>query len=172
MVECLDPFSHRLLQLLDVADSSREMRVIDPGEDLKDVDATVRAVAAGSVRSERGHQLDPELRWRKGDETLELRPDGPLHFNSTDALLMAAEAGAGITCVLDIFVNRRIAEGTLVQLYPEWTTAVKTFYVVMPKSRVGSAKVKAFVDFLFEVFDAHRRPSGRRAVGIKAIGKR
>ena len=109
---------------------------------------------------------------RKGEETLELRPDGPLHFNSTDALLMAAESGVGVTCVLDVFVNRRLAEGTLVQLYPDWTTAVKTFYVVMPKSRVGSAKVKAFVDFLFEVFDAHRRPSARRAIGVKAIGKR
>ncbi|HYF16294.1 MAG TPA: LysR family transcriptional regulator [Ramlibacter sp.] len=108
----------------------------------------------------------------KGQEALEIRPDGPLHFNSTDALLMAAEAGVGVTCVLDVFVNRRIAEGKLVHVYGEWDATSKNFYVVMAKSRVGSAKVKAFTDFLFEVFDAQRRPSGRQAIGVKALGTR
>jgi LysR family transcriptional regulator, regulator for bpeEF and oprC len=109
---------------------------------------------------------------RKGDEELEIRPDGPLHFNSTDALLIAAEAGVGLTCVLDVFANARLAEGKLVQVYPEWQTTTKNFYVVMAKSRVGSAKVKAFTDFLFEVFDSQRRPSGRQAIGVKALGTR
>jgi LysR family transcriptional regulator for bpeEF and oprC len=107
---------------------------------------------------------------KKGDEAIEIRPDGPLHFNSSDALLMAANRGVGVTCVLDVFVNSQLADGTLVQVYPEWTTAVKTFYVVMAKSRVGSAKVKAFTDFLFEVFDSQRRPSGRHAVGVRTLG--
>lgn len=107
-----------------------------------------------------------------GEDTVEVRPEGPLHFNSSDALLMAAAAGVGVACVLDVFANRYLADGALVQAYPEWETALKTFYVVMPKSRVGSAKVKAFTDFLFEVFNAQRRPSARQAVGVKALGKR
>lgn len=111
-------------------------------------------------------------RLKKGDDELELRPDGPLHFNSSDAVLMAAKAGVGVTCTLDVFANRYLAEGSLVQVYPDWETSLKTFYVVMPKSRVGSAKVKAFIDFLFEVFDAQKRPSSRQAVGVKALGKR
>lgn len=109
---------------------------------------------------------------KKGEDTLEIRPDGALHFNSSDAVLMAAKAGVGVTCVLDVFANRYLAEGSLVQVYADWETVVKTFFVVMPKSRVGSAKVKAFTDFLFEVFDAQRRPSGRQAIGVKALGKR
>jgi LysR family transcriptional regulator for bpeEF and oprC len=109
---------------------------------------------------------------KKGEDALEIRPDGALHFNSSDAVLMAAKAGVGVTCVLDVFANRYLAEGSLVQVYPDWETVVKTFFVVMPKSRVGSAKVKAFTDFLFEVFDAQRRPSGRQAIGVKALGKR
>ncbi|RYZ00943.1 MAG: LysR family transcriptional regulator [Comamonadaceae bacterium] len=109
---------------------------------------------------------------RKDDETVEIAPDGPLHFNSSDALLMATRQGVGLTCVLDVFVNAHLADGSLVQVYPEWTTPVKTFFVVMAQSRVGSAKVKAFVDFLFEMFDAQRRPSGHTAVGVKAFGRR
>lgn len=107
---------------------------------------------------------------KKGEEEVEIRPDGPLHFNSSDALLMAAQRGAGVTCVLDVFVNSQLADGALVQVYPEWTTPMKTFYVVMAKSRVGSAKVKAFTDFLFEVFDSQRRPSGHGVVGVRALG--
>lgn len=113
-------------------------------------------------------------RWllQKDGEEVEIQPDGPLHFNSSDALLMAAQQGVGLACVLDVFVNRYLANGSLVQVYPEWNTPVKMFYVVMAQSRVGSAKVKAFTDFLFEVFDAQRRPSARTVVGVKALGKR
>jgi LysR family transcriptional regulator for bpeEF and oprC len=107
---------------------------------------------------------------KKDEEHVEIRPEGPLHFNSSDALLMAAQQGAGVTCVLDIFVNKQLADGRLVQVYPDWTTTVKTFYVAMAKSRVGSAKVKAFTDFLFEVFDSQRRPSGHEVVGVRTLG--
>jgi LysR family transcriptional regulator for bpeEF and oprC len=113
-------------------------------------------------------------RWQlhRDGERIEIQPEGPLHFNSSDALRMATQQGVGVSCLLDVFVNPHLADGSLVQVYPEWTTPVKTFYVVTPKSRVGSAKVKAFTDFLFEVFDTQRRPSARAVVGVKALGKR
>jgi len=109
---------------------------------------------------------------KRDEEEIEIRPNGPMHFNSSDELVAAVQHGDGVTCVLDVFVNRQIAEGTLVQVYPEWTTTVRTFYVVMAKSRVGSAKVKAFTDFLFKVFDSQRRPSGRDVVGVRSLGTR
>ncbi|WP_232080850.1 LysR family transcriptional regulator [Variovorax sp. SRS16] len=107
-------------------------------------------------------------RLRKDAQDIEIRPEGPLHFNSSDALVMATQQGAGVSYVLDVFVNGSLAEGTLVQVYPEWTTGMRTFHVVMAKSRVGSAKVKAFTDFLFEVFDAQRRPSANAVIGVRA----
>jgi len=109
---------------------------------------------------------------KNGDEKVEIRPEGPLHFNSSDALRMAAQSGVGVTCLLDLFVNSQLADGSLVQVYPEWTNEFKTFYVVMPKSRVGSAKVKAFTDFLFEVFDSQRRPSSPRVIGVRSLSTR
>jgi LysR family transcriptional regulator for bpeEF and oprC len=108
----------------------------------------------------------------RGKERVDIQPEGPLHFNSSDALRVAAERGSGLACLLDVFVNSQIADGTLVQVYPEWTTEVKTFYVVMAKSRVGSAKVKAFTDFLFDVFASQRRPRGHDMVNVRPIGKR
>ncbi len=132
-------------------------------------------------------QLDPRLclgilpeerhhpnTWRltNADEKLELRPQGPLHFNSSDAVLMAAEGGVGLACTLDLFVNRKLDAGSLVQVYPEWQMPKKTFFLVTPKTRANSVKVRAFIEFLFEVIDQERRPSTQTPVAVKALGKR
>jgi LysR family transcriptional regulator for bpeEF and oprC len=124
----------------------------------------------GVLPEERHHPNAWKL--QRGEESLDLKPEGPLHFNSSDALLAATEAGVGVACVLDIFVNRRLNAGALVRAYPDWALPMKTFYLVTPKSRASSAKVRAFTDFLFEVLDSERRPSARQPIGVKAIGQR
>jgi LysR family transcriptional regulator, regulator for bpeEF and oprC len=124
----------------------------------------------GILPEERRHPNHWHL--QRGEEKIELKPEGTLHFNSSDALLIAAQRGVGLACVLDIFANRHLDAGTLVRVYPEWTLPLKTFYLVTAKARANSAKVRAFTDFLFEVLDSERRPSSRRAVAVKALGKR
>lgn len=105
-------------------------------------------------------------------EQLAIAPRGALMFNSSDALLHAARQGAGLIHVLDLFANRLLAAGELVQVYADWTTQAKTFYSVSTKARAGSAKVRAFNEFLGELIDAERRPSAARSVAVKALGKR
>jgi LysR family transcriptional regulator, regulator for bpeEF and oprC len=124
----------------------------------------------GVLPEERRHAAG----WRleRGDERIEIEPAGPLHFNSSDALLMSAASGAGVTCVLDIFANRYIDAGSLVPVYTDWTLPLKTFYLVTVKARANSAKVRAFTEFLFEVLDSERRPSSRQPVAVKARGQR
>lgn len=124
----------------------------------------------GVLPEERQHPAG----WRleRDGAAVEVQPQGPLHFNSSDALLMAAESGSGLACVLDIFANRRLDAGTLVPVYTDWKLPLKTFYLVTAKARANSAKVRAFTEFLFEVMDSERRPSSRRAVAVKAIGRR
>lgn len=124
----------------------------------------------GILPEERRHPNPWTL--EKDGDTLQVRPSGPVHFNSSDAVLIAAESGAGVACVLDVFANRRLDSGALVQVYADWSTTMKTFYLVTAKARAGSAKVRAFTDFLLEVFDTHRRPSSRRVIAVKALGKR
>lgn len=124
----------------------------------------------GGLRNDRRSILPWAL--QKGDEEFEIRPEGPLHFNSNDDMLEAAQAGVGVTCVLDLLASRYFSEGTLVPVCPEWTTAVETLYVVIPKSRVGSAKVKAFTDFLFEVVGELYSPNTHQRIAFKPSGKR
>lgn len=107
-----------------------------------------------------------------GDERVDLRPQGPLHFNSSDAVLSAAEGGVGLACTLDIFANRKLDSGSLVQVFPQWQLPKKTFFLVTPKTRVNSVKVRAFTEFLFEVLDWERRPNARALIAVKALGQR
>lgn len=121
----------------------------------------------------------PEERWHpgawtleRGDEKVVIQPAGPLHFNNSNALLAAAEGGAGLACVLEIFADRHLEAGSLVKAYPDWTLPVQTFYMVTTKGRANSAKVRAFADFLMEVLGSDEHLASGRAVPVKAIGKR
>ena len=108
----------------------------------------------------------------RGEEKLLLQPQGRLHFNSNDALLLAARQGAGVIHVLDIFANRALQQGELVAVFPEWQTRRRTFYAVTTREKNDSAKVRAFTDFLTEVIDSERRPSASRPVEVQPLGKR
>lgn len=104
--------------------------------------------------------------FERGNERVAVRPQGPLHFNNTEALIQAALQDAGFIHVLDIFVADLIRQGKLVELFPGWDTAVRTFHAVTVKSRFVPPKVHAFIDFLLEIFDERRRPSIKTQVEV------
>lgn len=124
----------------------------------------------GHVSSDRRSLMSWKL--SRGDEVVEIRPDGPLAFNSSDDVLVAAREGLGYAYVLDVLAQRHFANGSLVRVCEDWTTTIKTLYVVIPKSRVGSAKVKAFTDFVFEQVGRAQAPDLRQKVGVKMTGRR
>lgn len=101
----------------------------------------------------------------RGDEHVSIKPAGALHFNNTQALVQAALQGVGFIHVLDIFVADLIRQGKLVELFSEWDTSVRTFHAVTVKSRFTPPKVRAFIDFLLDVFN-ERRPSIKTQIGI------
>lgn len=112
--------------------------------------------------------------WRlqRGDEAHTIQPEGPLHFNSSDGALQSALQGAGVVQVLDVFVNPLIESGQLVQVYGDWNTETKTFYAVLTKARVSSARVRVFIDFLTEVLASTRRPSATQTIKVRDTGQR
>ena len=94
-----------------------------------------------------------------------------MHFNNTQALLHAASMGAGFIYVLDIFATELISQGKLVDVFPQWETSKRIFHAVTVKSRFVSPKVRAFIDFLLDVFDS-RRPSITTQVKIGPVRRR
>lgn len=126
----------------------------------------------GVLREERAVSNPWTWTPESGGDTVTLRPQGTLHFNTNDAAVGAALSGAGIVRALDIFVGRHIEQGRLVALFPGWTTSTRTFFAVTTRARLTSAKVRVFHEFLAEIIDEEHRPTLHRSVQVRSIGKR
>ena len=79
-----------------------------------------------------------------------IRIAGRLWVNSLDALATAAENGAGIARVPSWQVERQLADGRLRRLLREHEPAPAPLHALYQPSRLGSAKIRAFIDFLVE----------------------
>ncbi|CAN5378107.1 LysR family transcriptional regulator [soil metagenome] len=103
---------------------------------------------------------------RNGDREVVIAPGGPLHFNSSDAIVAAALDGLGLICVLEVFASRPLASGELVEVYRDWQTGKRTFYAVTTKTLAMPNKVRAFIEFLLEVLDAQQHTSITQPIPI------
>lgn len=84
----------------------------------------------------------------KGNESLDLNYavlyDDPLGAFKT------VTNGFGIVQLLDFTVDQAIADGELVELFPESRPKPLNIHVVYPSGKYLPAKVRAFIDYLFE----------------------
>ncbi len=77
---------------------------------------------------------------------------GPIEVNSPQATLRAARAGLGIAMVPDFIARPYIQSGELVTLFDDYISKDRGIYAVYPHRRYLPAKVRSFVDFLFNWF--------------------
>lgn len=79
--------------------------------------------------------------------------------NHTGTLLRATLDGAGISVQPLDLIARSLRDGQLVQLLPEWTTAIYTLYATIPSRQFMPARVRALLDFLADNTQRdHRKP--------------
>ena len=69
--------------------------------------------------------------------------------------MAATLAGLGIAQLTTFMAAPHLADGTLVQLLPEWDIPSIPIYVVYPPNRHLSAKVRSFVDWAADLFTKH-----------------
>ena len=84
----------------------------------------------------------------------EVRVAGPLHANSGELLIAAAAAGMGIALEPDFVVGPHLARGELRRVLDGFSGPRLDVWAVYPSRRHLSAKVRAFVSHLAEVFAA------------------
>jgi DNA-binding transcriptional LysR family regulator len=102
---------------------------------------------------------------RRAGRTIELRPRGRLMIDEGEAVVRAAEAGAGIIQVPDYMAAAGIARGTLVALLPAHAPAPTPVAAVYVPARPVAPKVRAFVDLLVQHAEALFGASGPRVGG-------
>ncbi|MRW82651.1 LysR family transcriptional regulator [Pseudoduganella sp. FT26W] len=94
------------------------------------------------------------LRWpfQVGERLIEMTPSAGIIIDATDGVLAAVSAGGGIGISPTYAAATYVERGLLVPILPE--LAVERFVIaaMWPESRRGSPNVKAFVEFLLEIF--------------------
>ena len=95
------------------------------------------------------------FRLTKGDEVVEAEGHRMISLNDTNAGVVAAQAGLGIVIAPSFLVQGPVGSGSLSLVLPEWDAPVIPIHVVYPPNRHLSAKVRVFVDWVMELFNAH-----------------
>lgn len=98
------------------------------------------------------------LRAPSGDER-QVRVGAGLTVNNGEALMKAAEAGAGIAMVPDFMIGDALAASRLVEVLPGRPADILGVHAVYPQGRFQQPKLRAFVDFLADRFRG-RGPGG------------
>ena len=78
--------------------------------------------------------------------------DARYSVSSSLAVRDALRAGLGLSLIPRLYVEDDLRTGQLQVLLPDWESVGTTLYVVYPSRQHLSLKVRAFVDFLREVF--------------------
>jgi DNA-binding transcriptional LysR family regulator len=79
-------------------------------------------------------------------------PQGNLAFNSMEACVEAAAMGFGVTQVLSSVAHSAVREGRLVPLLVSYTSDGPGVYFAYSPNRQGSARLRAFAEFIKQVF--------------------
>jgi LysR family transcriptional regulator for bpeEF and oprC len=95
--------------------------------------------------------------FEKDGERLELPSDGPLAVNDSSVYLDACLAGLGIAQLATGIVREHIESGALEIVLGEWLSAPMPVSVVYPQNRNLSNKVRVFVEWIAELFEADER---------------
>ena len=86
----------------------------------------------------------------------EVRVSGRWQANSGPALLDAALKGLGLAQLPDYYVEAHLASGQLVSVLDDYQYSDTAVWVVYPRHRHLSPKIRQFVDFLVERFAIER----------------
>lgn len=93
-----------------------------------------------------------DWRFAKGDERAPFAPRGNLGVTSLEAATAAAAAGIGIAQVTEPLASQPVKSGQLRTILLDWAAPAPSVSVVYPGNRYLTAKVRAFADFVCEVY--------------------
>ena len=85
------------------------------------------------------------------DETIDVPTSGPLTFTDPKSMLEECVAGTGVAQIIGWGVGQLLAEGTLIDLFPDWHGERFPLFAFHPSRKHPPAKVRAFIDFCIEI---------------------
>ncbi|SEO34152.1 MULTISPECIES: LysR family transcriptional regulator [unclassified Luteibacter] len=92
-----------------------------------------------------------EWEFHRRGKVVTVETDGPLLVNDSGTMTAVCLAGVGIAQLLAVSVRDAVADGRLVELFPDWPDETFPLYAFYPSRRNAPPKVRAFVDFCVEL---------------------
>ncbi|WP_413728232.1 LysR family transcriptional regulator [Sodalis sp. RH19] len=89
--------------------------------------------------------------FQRGKEIKSLNLSGQLIVNNVGTMHGACLAGYGIAQVMELGAEHLLAQGKLVNLFPEWPDELFPLYALYPSRNHLPAKTRAFLDFVSSV---------------------
>ncbi|MCG8383561.1 MAG: LysR family transcriptional regulator [Gammaproteobacteria bacterium] len=111
---------------------------------------TPRALADGHCIASFRYQ-DSALEWRFEDETgqqLTVPLSAAITADNSLALRQMVLGGAAIARMPTYLVAKDVADGQLINVFPNWKMLTKSIYIVFPQRRFMPSKTRVFIDFL------------------------
>jgi DNA-binding transcriptional LysR family regulator len=93
----------------------------------------------------------PDWRFVEDGREIRLAPTPRLSTNSFDAAIQYAEQGGGLTRVMAYQAEQSLKQGRLKIVLAKFEQPALPIHIVYPTSRLLSAKVRAFIDFVTEI---------------------
>ncbi|WP_267424261.1 substrate binding domain-containing protein [Methylobacterium sp. GC_Met_2] len=89
----------------------------------------------------------------RGQKVLLAQPSSRLMVSDVGAMLSACEAGAGIAQIMGLGSKHMMEEGTLVDLFPDWSGELFPLYALYPSRQHRATKVRASIEFTTELLE-------------------
>jgi DNA-binding transcriptional LysR family regulator len=89
-----------------------------------------------------------EWEFHKGRKRLVVETSGPLLVNDVGTLQSVCLAGHAIAQTMEFGVRHLLADGSLVDLFPDWPDERFPLYALYPSRNHMPAKTRAFIDFV------------------------
>jgi DNA-binding transcriptional LysR family regulator len=92
-----------------------------------------------------------EWEFRRDHEVMSVRPPSRLMVSDVGAMLSACEAGVGVAQIMQLGSRELLAEGRLVELFPDWSGELFPLYALYPSRQLRAAKVRTFIEFTVDL---------------------
>ena len=76
---------------------------------------------------------------------------GSVALEDWDTIISACTGGAGIAQILALGNEHMLSDGTLVNLFPDWSSETLPVYAIRPSRRLAPARVEVFFKFCAEI---------------------